>query len=36
VVFGEIYKKDGEWRFAAKGDGFAGGLTAFLTGYGLG
>jgi len=35
VVFGELYKKDGDWRFAAKGDGFAGGLAAFLKGYGL-
>lgn len=35
VIFGELYKKDGEWRFAAKGDGFAGGLAAFLKGYGL-
>jgi tellurium resistance protein TerD len=35
VIFGELYKKDGEWRFAAKGDGFSGGLAAFLKGYGL-
>jgi len=35
VTFGELYKKDGDWRFAAKGDGFAGGLAAFLKGYGL-
>lgn len=35
VIFGELYQKEGEWRFAAKGDGFAGGLAAFLTGYGL-
>ena len=35
VIFGELYKKDGDWRFAAKGDGFAGGLAAFLKGYGL-
>jgi tellurium resistance protein TerD len=35
VIFGELYKKEGEWRFAAKGDGFTGGLAAFLKGYGL-
>jgi tellurium resistance protein TerD len=35
VIFGELYKKDGDWRFAAKGDGFAGGLAAFLGKYGL-
>lgn len=35
VIFGELYRKEGEWRFAAKGDGFAGGLAAFLKGYGL-
>ena len=22
LIFGELYKKDGSWRFAAKGDGF--------------
>lgn len=35
VIFGEFYRKDGEWRFAAKGDGFAGGLADFLKPYGL-
>jgi tellurium resistance protein TerD len=35
LIFGELYKKDGEWRFAAKGDGFAGGLAALLATYGL-
>lgn len=35
LIFGELYKKDGAWRFAAKGDGFAGGLSAFLGTYGL-
>ncbi len=35
VIFGEIYRKDGSWRFAAKGDGFAGGLAALLQTYGL-
>ncbi|WP_067516674.1 TerD family protein [Endozoicomonas ascidiicola] len=36
LIFGELYKKDDSWRFAAKGDGFAGGLSAFLGTYGLG
>lgn len=36
LVFAEVYRKDGTWRFAAKGDGFAGGLAAFLSTYGLG
>lgn len=35
LIFGEIYKKDDQWRFVAKGDGFAGGLAAFLNAYGL-
>lgn len=35
VIFGELYRKDSEWRFAAKGDGFAGGLSAYLASYGL-
>ncbi len=35
LIFGELYKKEGAWRFAAKGDGFAGGLAAFLGTYGL-
>ncbi|MEY4768430.1 MAG: hypothetical protein RL637_1069 [Pseudomonadota bacterium] len=35
MVFGEIYKKDGEWRFAAVGQGFAGGLAAVCKRYGI-
>lgn len=35
LIFAEIYKKDGQWRAVAKGDGFAGGLSAFLGTYGL-
>lgn len=35
LIFGELYQKDGQWRFAAKGDGFNGGLAAFLSTYGL-
>ncbi|MDX2505883.1 MAG: TerD family protein [Gammaproteobacteria bacterium] len=35
LIFGELYRKEGEWRFAAKGDGFAGGLNAYLATYGI-
>ena len=35
LIFGELYRKDGEWRFVAKGDGFAGGLSAYLATYGI-
>lgn len=35
MIFGEIYKKNGEWRFAAVGQGFAGGLAAVCNRYGV-
>jgi tellurium resistance protein TerD len=35
LIFGELYRKEGDWRFAAKGDGFAGGLSAYLASYGI-
>ena len=35
LMFGELYRKDGEWRFAATGDGFSDGLPAFLNNHGL-
>ncbi len=35
MIMGELYKKEGQWRFVAKGEGFAGGLSAFLSTYGL-
>ena len=35
LIFAELYKKDGQWRFAAKGDGFSGGLVKLLHVYGL-
>jgi tellurium resistance protein TerD len=35
MIFGEIYKKDGEWRFSAVGQGFAGGLAAACKRYGI-
>jgi tellurium resistance protein TerD len=36
MIFGELYVKDGEWRFGAVGQGFQGGLDAALGKYGLG
>jgi tellurium resistance protein TerD len=33
--FGELYKKNGEWRFKAVGDGFNGGLAEFAKMYGV-
>ncbi len=35
LVFCELYKHNGEWRFAAVGDGFAGGLEALCRNYNL-
>jgi tellurium resistance protein TerD len=35
MVFGEVYKKGGEWRFSAVGQGYAGGLAAACSTYGL-
>ena len=35
MIFGEIYKKDGEWRFSAVGQGYAGGLAAACKRYGI-
>lgn len=35
LVFCEIYKKSGEWRFSAVGAGFSGGLAALCGNYGL-
>ena len=35
MVFGEVYKKDGEWKFTAVGQGYAGGLAATCATYGL-
>lgn len=34
ILVAEIYRHNGEWKFAAKGDGFAGGLEAFVKKYG--
>ncbi len=35
IVFAEIYRKDGEWKFNAIGQGYAGGLGALDHHYGL-
>jgi tellurium resistance protein TerD len=35
MIFGEIYKKDGEWRFSAVGQGYAGGLAAACKRFGI-
>lgn len=34
VVIGEVYRKDGEWKFAAVGTGHPGGLAELLRNYG--
>lgn len=34
VIVGEVYKRDGQWRFGAVGQGFNGGLSALLTHFG--
>lgn len=35
VVFGELYKNNGEWKFNAIGNGFQGGLAALCGNYGI-
>lgn len=35
MIFGELYKKDGAWRFTAVGQGYSGGLAAVCKSYGL-
>ena len=34
VIIGELYRRDGSWRFGAVGQGFAGGLGALLKHFG--
>ncbi|WP_342674069.1 TerD family protein [Candidatus Accumulibacter aalborgensis] len=34
VIVGEVYKRDGQWRFGAVGQGFSGGLSALLRHFG--
>lgn len=35
MVFGELYRHGGEWKFRAVGQGYAGGLAAMAAQYGL-
>jgi len=35
IVFAEIYRHNGEWKFSAVGSGFNGGLAALCRSYGL-
>jgi tellurium resistance protein TerD len=35
MVFGEIYRHSGEWKFRAVGQGYAGGLAALARQYGI-
>jgi tellurium resistance protein TerD len=35
INFGELYRKNGEWRFKAVGDGFNEGLAGFAKMYGV-
>ena len=34
VIVGEVYRKDGVWRFGANGQGFNGGLSSLLSHFG--
>ncbi|NOS88509.1 MAG: TerD family protein [Methylococcaceae bacterium] len=35
MIFGEIYRYNGEWKFKAVGQGYAGGLAALARQYGI-
>ncbi|MBY0358477.1 MAG: TerD family protein [Candidatus Obscuribacterales bacterium] len=35
VVFGEVYRNNGEWKFRAVGQGYDGGLEKLAQGYGV-
>lgn len=35
MIFGEIYRHNNEWKFKAVGQGYAGGLAAMCTQYGV-
>ena len=35
MIFGELYRHSGEWRFSAVGQGYAGGLAAMCRQYGM-
>lgn len=36
MIFGEIYRHNGEWKFKAIGQGFAGGLAPLARSFGIG
>lgn len=35
IVFGELYRREAEWKFRAIGDGFASGLAGIVRSYGV-
>jgi tellurium resistance protein TerD len=35
MIFGEVYRHNGEWKFKAVGQGYSGGLGAMATNYGV-
>lgn len=35
MIFAELYRNNGEWKFRAVGQGFSGGLRALANGYGM-
>lgn len=35
MIFAELYRNNGEWKFRAVGQGYAGGLRALANGYGM-
>jgi tellurium resistance protein TerD len=35
LIFGELYRHKGEWKFKAIGQGYAGGLHAMAVNYGI-
>ena len=35
LIFGELYRNGGEWKFRAIAQGFAGGLASVITQFGL-
>ncbi|OXI79759.1 chemical-damaging agent resistance protein C [Burkholderia sp. AU33423] len=35
MIFAELYRSNGEWKFRAVGQGYAGGLRALANGYGM-
>jgi tellurium resistance protein TerD len=35
MIFAELYRNNGEWKFRAVGQGYTGGLRALANGYGM-